>query len=203
MRSTTDPHGDVVAYSLLAKADELVEAGRYEEAAQPAIEHLRRNPDEPQGLAALGKIAPLLGALGPAEHFPRAALAKGGASRTGRPPPASAREQQERPVPPAPIRAATPTNHRGLPRSARSRPCSARSARPNISRAPRLPRAATVGRSAASSHRSLNNRKDWSRPKPCWRRSKARAAIPNCRPCAPMSSTSSGARTKRARSSSD
>src|SRR3546814_20908294 len=95
MRSTTDPHGDVVAYSLLAKADELVEAGRYEEAAQRAIEHLRRNPDEPQGLAALGKIATLLGALGQAEHFLRAALAKGGDSRTVRRQLASVLEQQE------------------------------------------------------------------------------------------------------------
>src|SRR3546814_18992839 len=96
MRSTTDPHGDVVAYSLLAKADELVEAGRYEEAAQRAIEHLRRNPDEPQGLAALGKIATLLGALGQAEHFLRAALAKGGDSRPVSRQLASVLEQTER-----------------------------------------------------------------------------------------------------------
>lgn len=96
MRSTTGPHGDVIAYSLLAKADELVAAGRYEEAAQQAIVHLRRNPDEPQGLAALGKIATLLGALGQAEHFLRAALAKGGDSRSIRRQLASVLEQQER-----------------------------------------------------------------------------------------------------------
>lgn len=88
--------GDVVAYSLLAKADELIAAGRYEEAAQRAIEHLRRNPDEPQGLATLGRIAVLLGALGQAEHFLRAALAKGGDSRALRRQLASVLEQQER-----------------------------------------------------------------------------------------------------------
>src|SRR3546814_1107245 len=94
MPSSNRRQGDVVAYSLLAKADELIAAGRYEEAAQRAIEHLRRNPDEPQGLAALGKIATLLGALGQAEHFLRAALAKGGDSRPVRRQLASVLEQR-------------------------------------------------------------------------------------------------------------
>src|SRR3546814_9430462 len=47
-------------------------------------------------LAALGKIATLLGALGQAEHFLRAALAKGGDSRPVRRQLASVLEQQER-----------------------------------------------------------------------------------------------------------
>lgn len=96
MPSSDPSHGKVVAYSLLAKADELIAAGRYEEAAQRAIEHLRRNPDEPQGLAMLGKAAILLGAPGQAEHFLRAALARGGDSRSLRRQLASVLEQQER-----------------------------------------------------------------------------------------------------------
>lgn len=72
----TGTHGNVVAFSLLTKAGELAEAGRLEEAAQRVIEHLRRNPGEPQGLAKLGEIAMLLGALGQSEHFLRQALAR-------------------------------------------------------------------------------------------------------------------------------
>lgn len=74
--TSTGTHGNVVAFSLLAKANELVEAGHLEQAAQRVMEHLRRNPNEPQGLAKIGEIAMLLGALGQSEHFLRQALAR-------------------------------------------------------------------------------------------------------------------------------
>lgn len=67
--------GTVTAYMLLGQATELAEAGRLEQAAQKAMEHLRRYPEEPRGLAKLGEIAMLLGALMQAEHFLRRALA--------------------------------------------------------------------------------------------------------------------------------
>ncbi|SNS66823.1 tetratricopeptide repeat-containing sulfotransferase family protein [Sphingopyxis indica] len=69
--------GTVTTYSALTKADELAAAGRLEAAAQRVIEHLRRHPDEPKGLAKLGELAMLLGALGQAEQFLRSAILRG------------------------------------------------------------------------------------------------------------------------------
>ena len=70
-------HGTVSAFPLLIRATSLANAGRLEEAAQQVMAHLRERPNEPQGLAKLGEIAMLLGALGQSEHFLRRALAAG------------------------------------------------------------------------------------------------------------------------------
>lgn len=77
MMSITGAHGTVITYPALGKASELAAKGRYDEAAQQLIQHLRTHPDEPQGLAKLGEIAILLGALGQAEMFLRRAIAAG------------------------------------------------------------------------------------------------------------------------------
>lgn len=66
--------GTITAYPLLAQAGQLAEAGRLDEAAQHLLAHLRRYPDEPQGLSKLGEVAMMLGALLQAEHFLRRAL---------------------------------------------------------------------------------------------------------------------------------
>jgi tetratricopeptide (TPR) repeat protein len=58
--------------------------------------HLRRHPDEPRGLALLGRIAMLLGALGQAVHFLRRALARGDRDFETRRALASVVNQQER-----------------------------------------------------------------------------------------------------------
>jgi tetratricopeptide (TPR) repeat protein len=70
--------------------------GRLEEAARLLIEHLRKHPDEPRGLAQLGQTAMQLGALGQAEHFLRRALARGDRSFETRRTLASVLNQQER-----------------------------------------------------------------------------------------------------------
>ena len=67
----------VTAFPKLADAESLVAAGRFEEAARGAMEHLRAHPNEPRGLALLGSIAISLGALGQAEQFLRRAMALG------------------------------------------------------------------------------------------------------------------------------
>ena len=69
--------GTLSAFPLLIRATSLANAGRLEEAAQQVIAHLRQRPEDPLGLAKLGEIAMLLGALGQAEHFLRRALAAG------------------------------------------------------------------------------------------------------------------------------
>ena len=69
--------GTLSAFPLLIRATSLANAGRLEEAAQQVIAHLRQRPEDPLGLAKLGEIAMLLGALGQAEHFFRRALAAG------------------------------------------------------------------------------------------------------------------------------
>lgn len=72
-----DFRGTVTLYPLLGKAEELAASGQLEHAAQHVIQHLRRYPDEPGGLAKLGEIAMLLGGLGQAEQFLRRAMASG------------------------------------------------------------------------------------------------------------------------------
>src|SRR3546814_16928573 len=74
------PVGAVTTFAALARADKLAAAGDWDAAGRQVIDHLRRNPDEPQGLAKLGEIATHLGALGQAEHFLRKAIARGLAS---------------------------------------------------------------------------------------------------------------------------
>ncbi|MDO9369638.1 MAG: sulfotransferase [Sphingopyxis sp.] len=88
--------GTVSAFPLLIKASALANAGRLEQAAQQVIAHLRRQPNEPQGLAKLGEIAMLLGALGQSEHFLRGALAAGARGVEVRRQLASVLNQQER-----------------------------------------------------------------------------------------------------------
>ncbi len=88
--------GTVTTFSALTQADELAAAGQLEAAAQRVIEHLRRHPDEPRGLAKLGELAMLLGALGQAEHFLRKAMLRGENSFAVRRNLASVLNQQER-----------------------------------------------------------------------------------------------------------
>lgn len=94
--TTLDPRGTVGTFPLLIRADALASAGRLEEAAQQVIAHLRERKDEPQGLAKLGEIAMLLGALGQSEHFLRRALAAGARDVQVRRHLASVLNQQER-----------------------------------------------------------------------------------------------------------
>src|SRR3546814_983643 len=91
------PVGAVTTFAALARADKLAAAGDWDAAGRQVIDHLRRNPDEPQGLAKLGEIATHLGALGQAEHFLRKAIARGLASADVRRNLASVLNQQERP----------------------------------------------------------------------------------------------------------
>jgi tetratricopeptide (TPR) repeat protein len=67
----------IAAYPLLAEAERLLEAGKTEQAAQRAMEHLRQHQNEPRGLTLLGSVAIQLGALGQAEQFLRKAISQG------------------------------------------------------------------------------------------------------------------------------
>ncbi|MCW5646854.1 MAG: tetratricopeptide repeat protein, partial [Sphingopyxis sp.] len=95
--ATTGFQGTVGTFPALIRASSLVDAGRLEEAARQVMDHLRRNPDDPAGLAKLGEIAMLLGALGQAEHFLRRALAGGARGVDVKRHLASVLNQQERP----------------------------------------------------------------------------------------------------------
>lgn len=64
----------IIAYPKLNSAQEALDAGRFQEAAQIALGHVRSHPREPRGLALLGTIAMRMGALGQAENFFREAL---------------------------------------------------------------------------------------------------------------------------------
>jgi tetratricopeptide (TPR) repeat protein len=75
--STINSFGAIRAFPALSDAERLLEAGKTELAAQKTMAHLREHPNEPRGLALLGKAAMQLGALGQAEHFLRQALARG------------------------------------------------------------------------------------------------------------------------------
>jgi tetratricopeptide (TPR) repeat protein len=75
--STINSFGAINAFPALADAERLLESGKTELAAQKTMAHLREHPNEPRGLALLGKAAMRLGALGQAEHFLRLALARG------------------------------------------------------------------------------------------------------------------------------
>lgn len=91
-----DPHSTVSAHPVLGQAARLVEEGAHEQAAQLVMGHLRQHPGDPRGLAQLGKIAMLLGALGQAEQFLRQALARGAPDLETRRDLASVLNQQER-----------------------------------------------------------------------------------------------------------
>lgn len=72
-----DAFGAIKGFPVLADAERLLADGKTEQAAQRAMTHLRQHPDEPRGLAFLGKVAMQVGALGQAEHFLRLAIARG------------------------------------------------------------------------------------------------------------------------------
>lgn len=95
MASRTSGLG-IKAYPLLAEADAMLQAGKFDAAARVTMDHLRQHPDEPRGLAQLGAIAVQLGALGQAEHFLRLALRHGSVDRDVRRNLASTLNQQER-----------------------------------------------------------------------------------------------------------
>lgn len=67
----------VRAFPSLTLAERELKEGRTDKAAQYAIEHLRRHPNEPRGVALLGSIALKMGALGQAEQFLRQAQGLG------------------------------------------------------------------------------------------------------------------------------
>ena len=91
-----DPATTVRTYPLLARAARAAEEGRFEQAAQILIAHLGQHPNEPRGMAQLGRTAMRLGALGQAEHLLRRAIAGGMASLEVRRELASVLNQQER-----------------------------------------------------------------------------------------------------------
>ena len=70
----------VAGFPLLSEASKLMVDKKLDEAARLTMDHLRRHPNEPRGLAQLGTIAMQLGALGQAEHFFRLSLKYGATS---------------------------------------------------------------------------------------------------------------------------
>jgi cytochrome c-type biogenesis protein CcmH/NrfG len=70
----------VTGFPLLSEASKLMVDKKLDEAARLTMDHLRRHPNEPRGLAQLGTIAMQLGALGQAEHFFRLSLKHGATS---------------------------------------------------------------------------------------------------------------------------
>lgn len=87
---------DVKLYPLLSQAHRLLDDGNLDQAAQAFIGHLRQYPDDPKGLAGLGKAAMLIGALVQAEQFLRKAMIKGANDLETRRLLASVINQQER-----------------------------------------------------------------------------------------------------------
>jgi tetratricopeptide (TPR) repeat protein len=65
------------AFPRLTGAERDLRDGRFDAAAAQVIQHLRERPNEPRGLAFLGKIALRTGALVQAEQFLRQAMAHG------------------------------------------------------------------------------------------------------------------------------
>ena len=86
----------ITAHPLLSEAADLAADGKLDQAAQRAIEHLRRHPNEPRGLAQLGDIALRMGALVQAESFLRSAITNGAIDLPVRRNLASVLDQQER-----------------------------------------------------------------------------------------------------------
>lgn len=86
----------VAAYPLVSEAARLSDTGQHEQAARVLLEHLKRFPNEPRGMAALGATAMRLGALEQAAHFLRRAIAAGHADVETRRMLASVLSQQER-----------------------------------------------------------------------------------------------------------
>lgn len=86
----------LTGFPLLSEAEHYAGEGKLEQAAQCVMTHLRQHPDEPRGVAQLGELAMLLGALGQAEHFLRRAIARGANDVAVRRNLASVLNQQER-----------------------------------------------------------------------------------------------------------
>ena len=66
----------ISGYPRLSAAQDALDAGRLQEAAQLALVHIREHPGEPRGLALLGRVAMRMGAFGQAEQFFRQALSR-------------------------------------------------------------------------------------------------------------------------------
>jgi tetratricopeptide (TPR) repeat protein len=86
----------VGAFPQLSEARREFEAGRYDNASAIIIQHLRRHPNEPRGMALLGQTALKTGALIQAEQFLRHAMALGVTSYDVQHDLASSLYQQER-----------------------------------------------------------------------------------------------------------
>lgn len=86
----------ISAYPLLADAEKVFEAGRFDEAAQLALRHVRAHPDEPRGIFLLGNIAMSMTALQAAEKFFRQALSRDPGNREIERGLASSLRQQDR-----------------------------------------------------------------------------------------------------------
>ena len=93
--------GTISIHPRLFPAREMIEDGKYEQAAQYLIGFLRQNPDNADALAMLGQTANRLGALGQAEHFMRKAIQMGARAYDNRFQLATILNQQARPVPSA------------------------------------------------------------------------------------------------------
>ena len=72
-----EPIKTIAAFPALVEAREAYDDGNYDRAARLVMEHLRRKPGDPAGLAMLGSIALAMGAFAQAEKFFRASLAGG------------------------------------------------------------------------------------------------------------------------------
>jgi len=66
----------ISAYPQLSAAQRALDSGRYRQAAQLALQHVRAHPEDPRGLGMLGTVAVKMGALRRGEHFLRQALAR-------------------------------------------------------------------------------------------------------------------------------
>jgi tetratricopeptide (TPR) repeat protein len=95
-RGSTGADVKIAFYPMLREAALLVSEGRLEQAAAQVMAHLRKQPEEPTGLAQLGEIAMLLGALGQSEQFLRKAISRGAHDFATRRNLASVLNQQER-----------------------------------------------------------------------------------------------------------
>ena len=72
-----DPLRPIGGFPRLTEAERDVHDGRFDAAAAQVIHHLREYPNEPRGVALLGRIALRTGALVQAEQFLRQAIALG------------------------------------------------------------------------------------------------------------------------------
>ena len=64
----SEPIRPIGGYPRLTEAERDVRDGRFDAAAGQVIQHLREYPNEPRGVALLGRIALRTGALVQAEH---------------------------------------------------------------------------------------------------------------------------------------